>query len=336
MERAKITIAVWFLLAFLIAGCTVPSSEVPSRPPAGEWKTSAPAQAAAQPIVPTARAWKGITPTVTTKSEVDSRFRVLKQTGELSFYRIDLIDAAITYDAHGKVVSIRTAPALDLSQDQLTGKFGKPDRVRQLKGGGQALDYDGAGLSIEYAERGSLPVAIDIHAPSKVPSAEAVALFDAAVPVRPPLTDIRARIQRFEAVLGSKPEGFSWVGVEREQGQAAQVYSELDRQGLLMNAPDLQSYADGLMGQLSSITPQAPGTWKLIVMKGALPNAMNIGGGYIFVTQGIIEHMQSEAQLAFVVSHECQCRSESTSVAGVKMRQLEAQEGPPRGAFLCL
>ncbi len=39
-------------------------------------------------------------------------------------------------------------------------------------------------------------------------------------------------------------------------------------------------------------------------MKGPLPNAMNIGGGYVFITQGLIEHVESEAQLAYVVSHE--------------------------------
>ncbi len=182
-----------------------------------------------------------MTPAVTERREVEARFRPLKQAGEaVSVYRIDQIDAAITYGAGERVVSIRMPPALDMSGDELTQRFGQPDRIRPLSGGAQALDYDGAGLSIEYSERVGPPAAVDFHAPAKVPSRDELSLFDAAVPVRPPLADIGASTKRVEAALSSTSEGFSWVSIEREQGQAAQLGAELEKRGLLMTAPDFR------------------------------------------------------------------------------------------------
>src|SRR5262249_16114919 len=52
----------------------------------------------------------------------------------------------------------------------------------------------------------------------------------------------------------------------------------------------------------ASESPELP--WGFTVLDDAVVNAFAMPGGYIYVTRGLLAHMQSEAQLAGVLGHE--------------------------------
>jgi predicted Zn-dependent protease len=89
-------------------------------------------------------------------------------------------------------------------------------------------------------------------------------------------------------------------------------------------APDLQAYGNQLMAQLASVVPNAPFEWKLVFIRGVLPNAMNARGGYLFPTQGLLEQFDTEAELEFVVAHEIAHQMKGP-VAAAETRQRMAE-----------
>jgi len=293
---------VWIaLLLVLAASACVPATQEQTSvaPIRGEWKTTA------VPSTVTAHQWKGITAGKTTRDEVEKRFQPMKQLGELvSLYRIDQIDAAITYGAGNRVVLIRTPMAIELTSGRLVQRFGEPNRKRALRAGGQAFDYDVAGLSIEYADANTAARSLEMRVPSSTADQKADEMFESLVPIRPPVPDIGARIRRVQDALSQSEGGFSWVGREREHDQAVAIYNQMVAKNMLIDAPELQHYASGLMSRLSSVTPELGFEWHLYAMKGELPNAMNTGGGYVYITQALLEQLDSEGQLAYVISHE--------------------------------
>src|SRR4051812_41957941 len=68
--------------------------------------------------------------------------------------------------------------------------------------------------------------------------------------------------------------------------------------------PKLQQYVNrvGRWLALQSERPDLP--WKFGVMEAPQVNAFAVPGGTIFVTRGLVQKMQSEAELAGVLSHE--------------------------------
>ena len=282
------------------AGC---ASEVRERPRA-EWATTVSSEKAA-PIPLHARRWKDIQVGTTTREEVDKRFAPTKRAGEsAALYRIDQIDSLITYGKASRVVSIQMVSATDFDLDRAVAHIGEPDRQRNLGGLRRALDYDAAGLTVEYERPSEAPKSVEIHMPIKPRDAKTDAVFDAFVPIRPPLTDLPRRVAAVRLALTTGSEGFSWVGVEREHTQAQSLYEQMQAKDMLVNETDLQLYLDRLVARLGSVTPENHFEWKIGVMKGALPNAMNPGGGFVFVTPGLLEYFDTEAEFAYAISHE--------------------------------
>uniref|UniRef100_A0A832MJT4 Peptidase M48 n=1 Tax=Eiseniibacteriota bacterium TaxID=2212470 RepID=A0A832MJT4_UNCEI len=66
----------------------------------------------------------------------------------------------------------------------------------------------------------------------------------------------------------------------------------------------LQAYVDSL-GQALARVSHLPGLkWTFTVLDDPVVNAFAMPGGYIYVTRGILAHLNSEAQLAGVLGHE--------------------------------
>ena len=66
----------------------------------------------------------------------------------------------------------------------------------------------------------------------------------------------------------------------------------------------LQSYLRGIGAKLAQISERPQLSWTFRVVEDPVVNAFAVPGGYIYITRGIMAHLNNEAQLASVVGHE--------------------------------
>ncbi len=92
------------------------------------------------------------------------------------------------------------------------------------------------------------------------------------------------------------------------EGQEASMGLEADQQfhGLYGDFPDraLQSYVESVAKPLAAVSERPGLPWTFRVVDDPQVNAFALPGGYIYVTRGILAHMNSEAELAAVLGHE--------------------------------
>jgi predicted Zn-dependent protease len=94
----------------------------------------------------------------------------------------------------------------------------------------------------------------------------------------------------------------------------------------------VQAYVSGL-GREIAVTTERPGLpWTFTVMDDPAVNAFALPGGFIFVTRGILTHMNSEAELATVLGHEIGHVTARHSVQQMTRQQI-AQIGLVAGAI---
>lgn len=112
-------------------------------------------------------------------------------------------------------------------------------------------------------------------------------------------------------VTGNKRAyGYSW---EQEVEIGAQADKEISAQyGLYENA-ELSNYVDELGQALLEVSHMRREDTKqkfreteftFRVLDSPVVNAFALPGGYIYVTRGLLAHLNNEAQLAMVVGHE--------------------------------
>lgn len=69
-------------------------------------------------------------------------------------------------------------------------------------------------------------------------------------------------------------------------------------------SPELQAYVQQL-GQKLAATSERPGLeWKFRLVDDPAVNAFALPGGFVYVTRGLLTHLNSEAELASVLGHE--------------------------------
>ena len=66
----------------------------------------------------------------------------------------------------------------------------------------------------------------------------------------------------------------------------------------------LQQYVDGVGQRLAASTERPALPWTFTVVDAPAVNAFALPGGYVYVTRGILAHLNSEAELAGVLGHE--------------------------------
>jgi predicted Zn-dependent protease len=66
----------------------------------------------------------------------------------------------------------------------------------------------------------------------------------------------------------------------------------------------LTAYVDSVGRRVARASEQPQLAWRFTVLDDPAVNAFAMPGGYIYVTRGLLAHMQSEAQLAGVLGHE--------------------------------
>lgn len=113
------------------------------------------------------------------------------------------------------------------------------------------------------------------------------------------------------AITGQRQSfGYSW---EQERQLGAEADQEITQEMGLYKSPQIQAYVEAV-GQrvLQESELRAPGTPDLYrgtpfafrVLDSPVVNAFALPGGYVYVTRGLLTHVQNEAQLAVVLGHE--------------------------------
>lgn len=72
----------------------------------------------------------------------------------------------------------------------------------------------------------------------------------------------------------------------------------------LYNDPKLQEYVNSVGQRMPSISHRPELIYRFKVLDSTTINAMALPGGYIYVTRGLLAHLNSEAELATVLGHE--------------------------------
>src|SRR5947209_16403049 len=90
---------------------------------------------------------------------------------------------------------------------------------------------------------------------------------------------------------------------EIELGKQAKQEAE-QTYGLYKEKPELSQYIEGLGKRLSQESGRPNLPWSYEIVDDASVNAFALPGGPIFITRGILGHLNTEAELAAVLGHE--------------------------------
>jgi predicted Zn-dependent protease len=101
----------------------------------------------------------------------------------------------------------------------------------------------------------------------------------------------------------------------------------------LVDDKELQSYVQRVGAGLAADSERPELPWSFQVVDDPTPNAFALPGGYIFVTRGMLNHMDSEAELAAVLGHEIAHVTARHGVQQMSRAQL-AQLGMGLGMIL--
>ena len=95
----------------------------------------------------------------------------------------------------------------------------------------------------------------------------------------------------------------------------------------------MQHYVQALGARIAAATERPNLPWTFRVVDDAAVNAFAIPGGFIYVTRGIMTHLNSEAELAAILGHEIGHVTARHSVSQMSKQQL-AQVGLAAGMIL--
>jgi predicted Zn-dependent protease len=95
----------------------------------------------------------------------------------------------------------------------------------------------------------------------------------------------------------------------------------------------LAAYVDSVGKKLAKVSELPDLEWKFTVLDDPVVNAFAMPGGYIFITRGILAHLNSEAQLAGVLGHEIGHVTARHSAKQITQQQLAGIGLGLAGAF---
>ena len=161
--------------------------------------------------------------------------------------------------------------------------------------------------------------------PDSAPASEgmaAVVTVTAPMPVDDGMGMARMRLQESETYRTSSENARKFAfnaGLERvklnppapDGGPTDTTGATTDGQALtlltnmaLSNNISLQVYVNQLGRWLSLESTQPDLLWTFAVLDNAMPKAYALPGGYVFITQGLLDTLRTEAELASVLAHE--------------------------------
>ncbi len=107
---------------------------------------------------------------------------------------------------------------------------------------------------------------------------------------------------------------------EIQMGQQASQ-ADLQRIGVFQNA-EAQSLVKRIGQQIAAKSERPNLPWEFHVLDDAAVNAFAYPGGFIFVTRGLMTHLNSEAELAEVIGHEIGHVTAKHTVAAMSKQQV--------------
>ncbi len=95
-----------------------------------------------------------------------------------------------------------------------------------------------------------------------------------------------------------------FTSVKGEQEQAKRVHLEIIQFYGLYEDQAVQDYVQRVGARVAAQTPIADWNFKFFVLDDNEVNAFTPGGGYVYIHRGLMNYLQSEAELASVLGHE--------------------------------
>ena len=201
--------------------------------------------------------------------------------------------------------AVRIIPPVQMDEADLLAAYGKADRERRSDDFVRFWEYDQKGMTVEFAPDDKLVTSVEYRI-SKAPVGKKEVLAPRTlIPPRPALTDVSASLASVQAALARSGQSFSWVGANQEYTQAQQTYSLIHRRVAGRDRSRHAAIFERCHGPADfAVTPKPPFPWTVRVIDSTTLNAMNLGGGIILINSGLFKHLDSEAQLAYVIAHE--------------------------------
>src|SRR5205823_8547047 len=111
---------------------------------------------------------------------------------------------------------------------------------------------------------------------------------------------------------------------EVELGKQAKQEAERTY-GVYKEKPELSQYVEGIGKRLSQESGRPNLPWSYEIVDDSSVNAFALPGGPIFITRGILGHLNSEAQMAAVLGHETghvTARHSATQMSKAQVAQI--------------
>ncbi len=121
-------------------------------------------------------------------------------------------------------------------------------------------------------------------------------------------------------VTGRKELSLVSQAQEIEMGREASA-GDLKRVGEFANSP-AQALVKRIGAQIAAISERPALPWEFHLLDDAAVNAFAYPGGFIFVTRGLMSHINSEAELAEVIGHEVGHVTAKHTVAAISKQQI--------------
>ena len=102
-------------------------------------------------------------------------------------------------------------------------------------------------------------------------------------------------------VLPAAARAFS---IEDERKLGKEFYERMEKSGVLVKDPAVTRYVHALGMKVLAKFPPTPFAFRFSVINSSAINAFATPGGYVYVNRGLITTVESESQLASVLSHE--------------------------------
>ena len=97
---------------------------------------------------------------------------------------------------------------------------------------------------------------------------------------------------------------FSLMSEAQEVALGKQSDPQIRREMGVVDDSALQQYVDGIGHRLAASTERPDLPWSFAVVDAPAVNAFAVPGGFVYLTRGILAHLNSEAELAGVLGHE--------------------------------
>jgi predicted Zn-dependent protease len=96
----------------------------------------------------------------------------------------------------------------------------------------------------------------------------------------------------------------SLIGQDREIQMGREADQQVSEQLGLYDDPKVQAYVERIGRKIAADSERPELPWSFKVVDDPVVNAFALPGGFIYVTRGLLTHLNSEAELASVLGHE--------------------------------